>query len=45
MWAVPTSAMNIRIEEVNVRFKVFSGVTMKNAVFWNIKTQFVQETH
>jgi hypothetical protein len=24
-----------------VRFEVFTAVTMKNAVFWNIKTQFV----
>jgi hypothetical protein len=26
---------------VNVRFEVFTAVTMKNAVFWDIKTQFV----
>jgi hypothetical protein len=25
----------------NVRFEVFTAVTMKNAVFWDIKTQFV----
>jgi site-specific DNA-adenine methylase len=24
-----------------VRFEVFTAVTMKNAVFWNIKAQFV----
>jgi hypothetical protein len=24
-----------------VRFAVFTAVTMKNAVFWDIKTQFV----
>jgi hypothetical protein len=24
-----------------VRFEVFSAVAMKNAVFWNIKTQFI----
>jgi hypothetical protein len=24
-----------------VRFEVFTAVTMKNAVFWEIKTQFV----
>jgi hypothetical protein len=24
-----------------VRFEVFTAVTMKNAVFWDIKTQFV----
>jgi hypothetical protein len=25
----------------NVRFEVFTAVTMKKAVFWDIKTQFV----
>jgi hypothetical protein len=25
----------------NVRFEVFTAVTMKNVVFWDIKTQFV----
>jgi hypothetical protein len=25
----------------NVRFEVFTAVTMKNGVFWDIKTQFV----
>jgi hypothetical protein len=25
----------------NVRFEVFKAVTMKNAVFWDIKSQFV----
>jgi hypothetical protein len=25
----------------HVRFEVFKAVTMKNAIFWNIKTQFV----
>jgi hypothetical protein len=25
----------------HVRFDVFTAVTMKNAVFWDIKTQFV----
>jgi hypothetical protein len=24
-----------------LRFEVFTAVTMKNAVFWDIKTQFV----
>jgi hypothetical protein len=24
-----------------VRFEVFTAVTMKNALFWDIKTQFV----
>jgi hypothetical protein len=27
-----------------VRFQVFTAVTMKNAVFWDIKTQFVPHT-
>jgi hypothetical protein len=26
---------------INVRFEVFTAVTMKNVVFWDIKTQFV----
>jgi hypothetical protein len=26
---------------VRVRFEVFAAVTMKNGVFWDIKTQFV----
>jgi hypothetical protein len=27
-----------------VRFEVFTAVTMKNVVFWDIKTQFVLHT-
>jgi hypothetical protein len=27
--------------EVNIRFKVFTAVTMRNVVSWDIKTQFV----
>jgi hypothetical protein len=34
-----------RMKQMNktrhVRFEVFTAVTMKNAVFWDIKTQFV----
>jgi hypothetical protein len=26
---------------LHVRFEVFTAVTMKNVVFWDIKTQFV----
>jgi hypothetical protein len=29
------------VDEVNVRFEAFTAVTMKNVVFWDIKTQFV----
>jgi hypothetical protein len=28
-------------KHVLVRFEVFTAVTMKNAVFWDIKTQFL----
>jgi hypothetical protein len=28
----------------NVRFEVFTTVTMKNAVFWDVKTQFVPQS-
>jgi hypothetical protein len=28
-------------EFLYARFEVFTAVTMKNAVFWDIKTQFV----
>jgi hypothetical protein len=28
-------------EVLHVRFEVFTAVTMKNVVFWDIKTQFV----
>jgi hypothetical protein len=27
--------------ETSVRFEVFTAVTMKNVVFWDIKTQFI----
>jgi hypothetical protein len=27
----------------DVRFEVFTAMTMKNAFFWNIKTQFVPD--
>jgi hypothetical protein len=29
-----------RTTQYYVRFEVFTAVTMKNAVFWDIKTQF-----
>jgi hypothetical protein len=29
------------MEEIIVKFDVFTAVTMKNAVFWDIETQFV----
>jgi hypothetical protein len=28
-------------EDIIVRFEVFTSVTMKNAVFWDIRTQFL----
>jgi hypothetical protein len=28
-------------KKLHVRFEVFTAVTMKNVVFWDIKTQFV----
>jgi hypothetical protein len=30
-----------KMHDVNVRFEVFTAVTMKNVVFWDIKTQFI----
>jgi hypothetical protein len=30
-----------RVSEIDVIFEVFTAVTVKNAVFWDIKTQFV----
>jgi hypothetical protein len=30
-----------KINEEDVRFEVFTAVTMKNVIFWDIKTQFV----
>jgi hypothetical protein len=35
------AALVIQISEGFVRFEVFTAVTMKNVVFWDIKTQFV----
>jgi hypothetical protein len=32
----------VRTAVENVRFEVYTAVTMKNVVFWNIKTQFVR---
>jgi hypothetical protein len=32
---------NLGTNSVFVRFEVFTAVTMKNAVFWDIKSQFV----
>jgi hypothetical protein len=29
------------IQSISVRFEVFIAVTMKNVVFWDIRTQFV----
>jgi hypothetical protein len=31
----------LQIRRYEVRFVVLTAVTMKNAVFWDIKTQFV----
>jgi hypothetical protein len=33
--------IGILIRQINVDFEVFAMVAMKNAVFWDIKTQFV----
>jgi hypothetical protein len=33
----------LKESEDYVRFEVFTAVTMKNAVFWDIKTQFVPD--
>jgi hypothetical protein len=30
-----------KVDHMYVRYEVFTAVTMKNAVFWDIKTQFV----
>jgi hypothetical protein len=35
------TAVRYEYLDVYVRFGVFTAVTMKNAVFWDIKTQFV----
>jgi hypothetical protein len=36
-----TSPLQSAASECYVRFEVFTAVTMKNVVFWDIKTQFV----
>jgi hypothetical protein len=36
-----TLRLRYRAKLCYVRFEVFTAVTMKNAVFWDIKTQFV----
>jgi hypothetical protein len=36
-----TEALHGRRRHVNVRFEVFTAVTMKNVVFCEIKTQFI----
>jgi hypothetical protein len=33
--------INVWSNKMYVRFEVFRAVTMKNVVFWDIKTQFV----
>jgi hypothetical protein len=33
--------LKLYLNSLNVIFQVFTAVTMKNAVFWDIKTQFV----
>jgi hypothetical protein len=39
---VPNIGQGENIRGLNfVRFEFFTAVTMKNAVFWDIKTQFV----
>jgi hypothetical protein len=32
---------DVTSKEAHVRFEVFTAVTLKNAVFWDIKIQFV----
>jgi hypothetical protein len=34
-------SVSLKINKKYVRFEVFTAVTMRNAVFWDIKTQFV----
>jgi hypothetical protein len=36
-----TELVSYGLHECHVRFEVFTAVTMKNSVFWDIKTQFV----
>jgi hypothetical protein len=38
-----TSRLRYRVQPVNamLKFEIFTAVTMKNAVFWDIKTQFI----
>jgi hypothetical protein len=38
-------SVELKTPEEFVRFEVFTAVTMKNAVFWDIKTQLLQKTH
>jgi hypothetical protein len=33
--------LNVKQENYTARFEVFTAVTMKNPVFWDIKSQFV----
>jgi hypothetical protein len=35
------ASSEIRAQDFIVRFEVFTAVTMKNVVFWDIKTHFV----
>jgi hypothetical protein len=35
------SIIKLTPRKIEVGFEVFTAVTMKNAVFWDIKTQFV----
>jgi hypothetical protein len=39
--SILTASLNKQTKYKVVRFEVFTAVTMKNAVFWDIKTQFV----
>jgi hypothetical protein len=32
---------NMKFRKYHVRFEVFTAVTMTNAIFWDIKTQFI----
>jgi hypothetical protein len=36
------SMSGLSIDENYVRFEVFTVVSMKNAVFWDIKSQFIR---
>jgi hypothetical protein len=37
-----SSALEVESHRFYVRFEVFTAVTMKNVVFWDLKTQFVR---